>query len=71
MRKGASKIALERQALGYSQQGLAAQIRITPGYLCAVERRRTVAGATMRRKIIEALGGQENDFFDVTTGLAI
>lgn len=71
MRKGVSKLALRRQILGFTQRDLAAAIKTTPNYLCAVEKRRAVPGNMMKGKILKVLGGQEDELFDITTGLAI
>lgn len=70
-KRGASQLALRRQIMGYTQKELSSLVGATHGYICAVERRRLVPGAGLKGRLLQILGGKEEDFFDPETGLAL
>lgn len=67
---GASLLTLERMRQGRTQTQVALATKINRNVLSGIERRRLVASPEKRRAILAVLGGHEEDFFDLGTGLA-
>jgi len=68
---GASKLTLERLRKGYSQILFSNLTGVNRCALSAIERRRITATKKNRQAIVSVIGGNEADFFDQETGLAI